>query len=243
MIRTPALRSVAAGLLTFTVLSTIDQPFAVRADDKPDAAAAKVKQLEEKIAALEANQQKLLNRLEDLEYPELRHRDADEIRVLKRKVDAAQAEHRRIDAFRRARVIGGEALLWVGAAYRLAAARAELAWAEGHVRDAVQYSAEATFHAEERLRQYEVAFQSAVQKIGMHSISASQLGEILAARAHAQQGILRALAVAEHAKVDVRDVNIEFTSLDTKEARSLSDVLKLVRSESTLDQLPLTKKE
>jgi hypothetical protein len=120
----------------------------------------------------------------------------------------------------------------VAAAYRSAAARAEFAWAEGDVRNAVRHTAEATFRAEEWLFQYDLIFRASVQKVGSHAISASELSEIIEARARWQQAVLRALTVAKHAKVDVTGLKIEYTSGDTKVVRSLSDVLKLVRGES-----------
>jgi hypothetical protein len=227
----PMKSSLAAAIVAASSLLGVSLVAVVRADDKPDAAAARIKRLEDKIAALEASQQKLLERLHDLEFPELRRRDAEEVGVLRLRVEAAKAQRDRIEAFQKAHVIGGEAILLAGAAYRLAAASAELAWAEGRIRDAVQRTAEASIYAEDQARQYRMIFDSGVQKIGSVIISAYEVGEGLAARARADAAILRAVAVAKSAKVDVSDVKAEVTTGRGRTPRtvSLAEVLQLVR--------------
>jgi hypothetical protein len=170
-----------------------------------------------------------------LEFPELRFRSPDEIHVLRRHVAALKAEHDRIDQFRKAEIIGGDQFHLAGAAYRLASAQAELAWSQGHVRDAVRHTAEAAIYAEERVRLYDAAWQGAPSRTN-RMIAERDLGELLEARANAHRALFRGIAVAEHAKVDVSGIEIDVTSAHastyTKQVKSLADLLTLLRSES-----------
>jgi hypothetical protein len=229
--------AAAVGFLALSAPNSEHRTPTARADDKPDATAAKIKQLEDKVAALEANQEKLLKQLHDLQFPELRRRHAREIQVLKHSVDVHKAQYNRIKAFHDAKVIGGEHVFLQEAAYDLALARAQLAWAETRINDAVRHAAEAAVHAQERMRELNNIWQSGVAKVGQYAVSAS-FGKAFSARDQAHLGLIRAVAVAEEVKVDLSDLKVDVGRSTEIDVKSLLKNLESLRAGPPLQKGP-----
>ncbi len=148
--------------------------------------------------ALKAELRKLNQRLHDLEYPELRKRDPREITFLQARVAAQKNIYEQLRA---EMAIHGDSIDLPPAAYCLAVARAELAWAQQDVHEAVSQLVDAAVRAAEIH-----VIAEAYYKQGLAEGALDRLLEAQDLLAHAEIQVIRAEKVAAFAKVDISDI-------------------------------------
>lgn len=146
------------------------------------------------------------NRLRDLEFPELRQRDPREIEILEELVGVREETLKRVAAMYK--VGQASALDLAKADYARHAARAELAYAEHRVHDAVEELVRASESAERWVKAAKAFYEAGAATIDV-------LLEGQARLAQAKLAVVRAEKVAKAAGVDTSDIAVPDVGTDT----------------------------
>ena len=174
----------------------------------------------EKIAQLQREVAQLKERVRQLEYPELRKCDADEIRILTQRVETAERIYRKIFGLFLATAQEGSMENLARSGRLLTNSRVKLAWARRDVRGAVRQSALAVGFAQLEQRSADAALGA-----GMLTLDVALEAQI--ANTDAQHALLRARKAAALLKVDVTDIRVP-------------DISKRIRIVSTLQKVDVT---
>jgi hypothetical protein len=138
-------------------------------------------------------------RLRDLEYPELRQRDPREVEIFKEFVAAREETFKLVDAFYRSR--HASAMDHAKAAYGRRAARAELAYAEHRIHNAVEELVLASKSAARWAEATNAAYETG-------TVTLEMMLEAQGRRAEAKLALVRAEKVARAAGVDISDIDM-----------------------------------
>ena len=138
------------------------------------------------------------SRLRDLEYPELRKRSTEEIEVLKELASSADETFKRVEILFNNGSKGGEAEKKEFAGLHAQLANAELAWAEGRVKDAYAHTFRAVRYADRYVRVVTATYES--------DVPFEYVCDAQVRLAKTKLQLIRAERVAKAANVDLTEV-------------------------------------